>query len=175
MKNENNFIVHIINNAFKKPYSENDFEKEFGFAPTPAANDLYKGLFGDSADRIVGAVFSKKAKFPVPIKTLGLEAVKYVSKNDLTHEDIEKIMDVQWFDSVENLDPLRTLFRAFKIAEPRIDAVERLKKNLSVIKARCDDVSKFTSWNEERPKVNAIIGAAIKGEKTPFSKKFGKI
>ena len=175
MKEENNFIVHIINNTFKGSYSARDFEKEFGFAPTPAANDLYKGLFGDSSDRIVGAVFSKKAKFQVPIKTLGLEAVKYVSKNDLTHEDVEKVMGELWFDPLENLDPLRSLFRAFKIAEPRIDAVERLKKNLAVVRSRCDDASKFASWNEERPKANAVIESAVRREKTPFGKKFGKV
>jgi hypothetical protein len=172
---DNIFTIHLINNTFKKPYTKNDFEKEFGFAPTPAANDLYKGLFGDSSDRIVGAVFSKKAKFPVPIKTLGLEAVKYVSKNNLTHEDIEKVMGLQWFDPKEDLDPLLSLFKTFKITEPRIDAVERLKKNLMVIKARCYDASKFASWNEERPKVNAVIESAIKNEKTPFGKRFGKV
>jgi hypothetical protein len=169
-----NFRIDMINNSFKKPYTVGDFKKEYGFLPTPAANALYKALFGDKSDNIHGAIFMKKAKFVVPIKTISLEAVRYVSYGGYTVGKLYKELRRQNFEVNEDSNQLEKLVDVLRSAEPRLNVLEKIHQNLSAVLSLCEDASKFATWNEEKPEMNKILREAIVGEKTPLAKKFGK-
>jgi len=170
-----NTVVHLISGSFKKPYTRADFKKEFGFNPTAAANALYKGLFGDKSDNIVGAVFMKKAKFVIPIKTMGLEAVKYVSEKEWAQDRLKLEINKKINGNAEPDNPFDRLIVALRSAEPRLNAIDKLNNNLSAIFSLCQDPSKFATWNEEKTEMNSIMKAAINKEKTPFGKRFGRV
>jgi len=170
--------IHMINEGWDKPFTSADFEKLFQFKPTPGANILYKSLFGDKSDNIVGAIFMKKAKFNMNVKLLCRDYLKYVADNNLTIDEITKEFKTGNFQEStkrQTKTPFDALFLALSIVDLKVPIMEKLYTNIRVIRSSLTDktIEPFIHCNAENATINDVIHKAIFGQ--PFSNTFGKV
>jgi hypothetical protein len=168
----------LINDRWDKPFTRYAFRQKFKFDPTPAANTLYKALYGDKADNITGTIFLKKVKFSSPIKQICFEAIRQVSQEKMTIDDfIRRWKSFIYMDVIkkEEKDPIEVLYFNLEGANQKEPVVDTLFTNINVIRSSLGgkDVRDFLLWNEERRDVNSLIHRSIFGE--TFRKSFGKV
>jgi 5'-3' exonuclease len=176
--NTNGRKVHLINGPFDKPVTVDQFESLFQFKPTIAANTVYKALFGDKSDHIVGALFIKKAKFNTNIKTIARDYIQYVSNNKLTLQDVIqqfKNANFMQINAKQQKTEFDMLYLSMSIVDLKIPILEKFFTNIRVIRSALagKNVDTFTHCNQEQPKINDIVHQSIFGAK--FTTLFGKV
>lgn len=159
----------LISKGYDEPFDKKDFYNKFKFYPTPAANTLYKAIYGDKSDNITGCIFMKKAKFITNIKKTAYDYIKWVSENDVSLDEIEKAFSDTTMkevnNKVEEKTPFDILFSEFSIASQKENVLGKFQLNIKLIKSQLQgkDVSQFVHWNEERQKYNEVIRQSIYG------------
>jgi hypothetical protein len=169
--------VHLINNSFDNPFTVEQFEGLFQFKPTIAANTIYKALFGDKSDHIVGALFIKKAKFNTNIKTTARDYIQFVSNNNYTIEDVLdqfKNANFMQINKKEDKTVFDMLYLAMSIVDLKIPVLEKFFTNIRIIRSALSetDLERFIHCNPEQPKINDVMHQSIFGIK--FAQIFGK-
>jgi hypothetical protein len=170
--------IDLINEGFHNPFSTKQFVEMFQFYPTIASNVLYKALFGDKSDNIVGAAFIKKAKFNVNIKMLCRDYIQYVSQNNLSIDDVLhqfKSASFMTSNNKPNKDSFDLLYLSLSVVDLKVPILEKLYTNIRVIRSSLKDrdISDYVHWNKEQQKTNDVIHQGIFGVK--FLTTFGKI
>jgi hypothetical protein len=169
--------VHMINSSFDKPVTVDQFEGLFQFKPSIAANTVFKALFGDRSDHIVGALFIKKAKFNTNIKTTARDYIKSISDNNYTLDDVIlqfKNANFMQINKKQDKSAFDMLYLAMSIVDLKIPILEKFFTNIRVIKSALNGrkLDDFIHSNPEQPKINEIVHQSIFGAK--FSTLFGK-
>jgi len=170
--------VYMINEWFDKPFTVKQFEALFQFKPTPAANILYKALFGDKSDNIVGAIFMKKSKFNNNIKMLCRNYLIDVANSNMTIEDVLKQFQSASFlicNKKEEKTTFDLLFLSLALVDMKIPILQTLYTNIRVIRSALTGKSlePYIHSNPENSTLNDVIYKSIYG--IPFKQSFGKI
>jgi hypothetical protein len=170
--------VDLINSSFDKPFMVEQFEDLFQFKPTIAANTIFKALFGDRSDHIVGALFIKKAKFNTNIKVVARDYIQDISRNNYTLDEvIKQFKNANFMQSNNKQDKsaFDMLYLAMSIVDLKIPILEKFYSNIKVIKSALagKKIERFIHCNQEQPKINDVIHQSIFG--TKFTTIFGKV
>jgi 5'-3' exonuclease len=170
--------VDLVNSSFQTPFSVDQFVELFQFKPTIAANVVYKALFGDKSDNIIGALFIKKARFSVNAKILARDYIQYVSKNELTLDDVIKEFKTANFMTINNKvdkTAFDMLYLTMNIVDLKTPIMEKFYTNIQVIRSALQgrSIKDFVHSNPEQVKTNEILHQSIFGIK--FATQFGKI
>jgi hypothetical protein len=169
--------VDMINNGFNSPFSTEQFEAMFQFQPSPTANTIYKSLFGDQSDNITGALFMKKVKFNVNIKTIARDYIKDINANKWTLDDVIKQFKTATFANVNkkaDKTPFDMLYLNMSVIDLKVPILEKFYTNIKVIKSALQDkdIAPYVHNNPLNAKFNDIVYQSIFGKK--FTTIFGK-
>ena len=160
--------IDMINKGFEKPYTIKEFYDDFKFYPTPAANTLYKAIFGDSSDNIEGCINLKKARFITNIRKTSYNYIKYVSDNKISLDDaLSQFKTANFNEIVSKKDrgDFGSLFVELYVASQRDEVLLTFYKNIKLIRSQLEgkDVSKFIHSSPEKIEFNEIQKQAIFG------------
>ena len=172
-----NVIVHMINGDFDKPFTVSQFEQLFQFKPTIAANILYKALFGDKSDNIVGTLLMKKAKFGNNIKVLCRDYLQQVADSNVTIDEVIQQFKDANFQSVnkkEDRDAFDLLYLSLSLVDLKVPVFQTLFTNIRVIRSALSGKSlePYMHCNAENNVINDVVYKSIYG--IPYKQLFGR-
>jgi hypothetical protein len=172
-------FVELINNGWDIPYTIDEFYNTFQFKPTIAANTVYKAIFGDSSDHIIGCINIKKAKFSSPIKILARDVIQEISNSNQSLDEFLSVWKgMKYLEVLKKPDktPLERFYSDMVATDQKSPVIETFEKNIQTIRCAIKTVEDFKrsrSWQPENPSFNEIIHKSIYG--VPFNNKFGKV
>ena len=172
--------VVMLNDAFDKPFTSNDFLEKYNFVPTITSVTFFKAFFGDPSDNISGALMQKRLKKLNYIKKEGFDFIKEIAKNN------EPIDDILERTSKYNLNiikehskdhPAEKKFYFSIIASDFKDAFDPIfNQNIAVIRSQCKDCQKYLKTKDVDEKYNNLIEEILKRKQPEKQKfKFGKV
>jgi hypothetical protein len=170
--------VDLINTHWDTPFTANEFEMQFEFAPTSAAITFYKAFFGDKSDCIQGAINVMRAKFFSPIKMQVRDFLKQMSKEEWSIDAAVERFTKANFTSIvreQNKTAFDTLFLSIFAADEKAPVTQTLLRNVAVIRSQLEgkDISAYMHSEPERPTVNNVLHASIYGKS--FRESFGSV
>ena len=174
-----NPVIHMVNKGIDQPFTKDEFEKLFQFKPTNASVIMYKSLFGDKSDNILGALYLKKVKFNTNIKMLCRNYLQEVSDNNMTIDDAVQQLKNATIYSVTNKKENKTafdeLFLVLSIVNLKISILDKIYSNVNIIKSMLadKDIEPYIHCNPENATINDVIHKSIYG--IPFRSSFGKV
>jgi len=168
--------IVMIKKDFDKPYTKEDYKKEFGIYPSIASVTFKKAVFGDITDGIESIFDIDKVEYPKDIKEISENALNYIAENNITLEDIDKTDKTVFLELAKKTDPLSKFFFALgRIQYKNESPYSRMMMNFRVIKSRCDDVRKYIYWKDENKELNDFLDNLIFNKKKEKSFSFGKV
>ena len=170
--------IVMIKKDFENPYTKEDYKNENGIYPSIASVTFKKSVFGDITDGIESIFDIDKVEYPKNIKEVSENALKYISENNITLEEIKKTEEMLYTQLLKRKDEnaLIEFFYILKGIQYKNESPQnRMQMNLRVIKSRCDDVKKYITWKEENKELNEFLENLIFKKKKEKSFSFGKV
>lgn len=167
--------VQMINTSFEFPITKQNFFEEKGYLPTEVAITLTKAIFGDPSDNIE-PVLTKKNKIYKDSTDFIKALIKEISKTDITMEQVNAAINgtktIKLLEN-ENRNFLDEILSLISVSN---DAFECFKRNIRLIKSRCDDVDKYISFKKDNPSYNKLMETLLCRQKQTSQKfNFGNI
>ena len=162
--------VQMINAGFDTPFTKQDFFNKYGYLPTITAITLNKAIFGDASDNIE-PILTKKFKILKDSNDFVKALIKEISKKDFPLKKVQKRVDDAVAVEVisnKNRDELDEILAIISVSNT---ALEEFKKNIRLVKSRCDNVDMYTFWKKENSSYNNLMEATL-GRKTSTEQKF---
>lgn len=170
--------VVMLNGAFNKPYTANNFFEDYDFVPNILSVTFFKALYGDPSDNITGALMQKRIKKLNFIKKEGFEWIKdLANSNEDIDTVLERITHYTLDKTKEAVSPSEKQFFFSIIASDFKDLFDPLvTQNVKVIRSQCKDYHKYAKSKDEDEKFNKFVEEVLKRRKPEKQKfKFGKI
>lgn len=172
--------VVMLNESPSKPYTSDDFIKEYNFIPTVTSVTFFKALFGDPADNITGALMQKRLKKLDHIKLEGFEFIKEIATSTDKIDDILERTTHYRLSQISEKNEKYPAEKHFFFSIISSDFKELFDSlyipNVKTIRSQCKDYEKYAAWKEPEEKFNNFIEEVLKRKipKAPAFK-FGKI
>jgi hypothetical protein len=168
----------LINKSWIEPLTADEFESTFEFKPTTATVVLYKSMFGDVSDNVVGAINAKRARFSQPIKPMVRDFLRWLGEKGLSLDEAINLFKTTTFARVISKDdrsPFDELYLTFHTADERAPVTDTMLKNAAVIRSQLEhaDISKYSHSEPVREKTNSVLHEAVFGR--GFKSSFGQV
>lgn len=170
--------VVMLNDAFDKPFTTDDFLAKYDFKPTLLSVTYFKALYGDPSDNITGALMQKRIKKLNFIKKEGFDWIKSLADSSETIDEVlDRITHYTLDKTKEATTPEEKQFFFSIIASDFKDLFDPvLIQNIKVIQSQCKDYHKYAEIKEPDEKFNKFVEEVLKRRKPDKQKfKFGKV
>lgn len=172
-----NTHIYLINKGYDNSFTKQDFYDKYKFYPTIASVILYKAIYGDKSDNILGCIQLKKLKFNKNIRKIAYNYIKYVSENNISIKDVIDLFNKTTFLDVINSksDIFSNLYLELSASSQKENVIQILLNNISIIRSRLEnkDISQYVHWNKYNEKINNFLKQTIFGLNTKSW--FGKV
>lgn len=147
--------------SLDKPFSIASYVEKYGFNPTVASVTLYKAIFGDKSDNIIGIFSNKKIRLISNVQNVTKMMLVYIANEKLTLKEVVKALKYRNIKDLYSSGQKSALedfiYELHIIESTRDDPFNIILDNIALIESKCKNANDYVHYKEENPRYNKLM------------------